>query len=186
MNGKKLEVRAAFKQNSSSSAKPPLQITQASPSENRAPESSANQAQCGSGLENHSGVQAFTGQHCDRRTTGADPTWTQRAERQERLAGLPGDFHAGSSPWGGGGYTQGNCSLNLRLVCSYPCETPVLPAELHVLWGSSRAAVLSLGSEGSVVNVEYVHAVPAEFSVQDPCLGISKQQLVHKDHRIID
>lgn len=58
VNGKKLEVRAAFKQNSSSSAKPPLQITQASPSENRAPESSANQAQCGSGLENHSGVQA--------------------------------------------------------------------------------------------------------------------------------
>ncbi|KAM9526160.1 GTPase Era, mitochondrial [Guaruba guarouba] len=58
VNGKKLDMRAAFEQNSSSSAKSPLQITQASPSENRAPESSPNQARGGSGLENHSGVKA--------------------------------------------------------------------------------------------------------------------------------
>ncbi|KAM4648675.1 GTPase Era, mitochondrial isoform 5-T5 [Amazona ochrocephala] len=54
VNGKKLEVRAAFEQNSSSSAGSPLQITQASPSENRAPK----QARGGSGMENHSDVKA--------------------------------------------------------------------------------------------------------------------------------
>ncbi|XP_027747341.1 GTPase Era, mitochondrial isoform X1 [Empidonax traillii] len=37
VNGKKLEVKSAFKSDSSSSAKPPLQITQASPAGNRAP-----------------------------------------------------------------------------------------------------------------------------------------------------
>ncbi|XP_061326124.1 GTPase Era, mitochondrial isoform X1 [Pezoporus flaviventris] len=58
VNGKKLEVRAALEQDSSSSAKSPLQITQASPCESRAPESSPNRAQGGSGLENHSGVKA--------------------------------------------------------------------------------------------------------------------------------
>ncbi|XP_065550496.1 GTPase Era, mitochondrial isoform X1 [Lathamus discolor] len=58
VNGKKLEVRAAFEQNSSSSAKSPLQKAQASPSENRAPESNPNQARGGSGLEDHSGVKA--------------------------------------------------------------------------------------------------------------------------------
>ncbi|XP_033924974.1 GTPase Era, mitochondrial isoform X2 [Melopsittacus undulatus] len=58
VNGKKLEVRVAVEQNSSSSAKSPLRITQASPSENRAPQSSPNQARSVSGLENHSDVEA--------------------------------------------------------------------------------------------------------------------------------
>lgn len=57
VNGKKLEVRAAFEQDSSSSAKFPLQITQAPPPENRAPDSSLGQARGGSGLDNN-GVKA--------------------------------------------------------------------------------------------------------------------------------
>ncbi|NWY56570.1 ERAL1 GTPase, partial [Chionis minor] len=58
VNGRKLEVRSAFKQNSDSSAKPPLQISQASPPENRAGEShcpqEANKAQEGCSLGNSS------------------------------------------------------------------------------------------------------------------------------------
>ncbi|KFQ26222.1 hypothetical protein N332_00084, partial [Mesitornis unicolor] len=54
VNGRKLEVRSEFKQNSSSSAKPPLQITQDSP-ESKAPEShclqETDQAQDGSSLD---------------------------------------------------------------------------------------------------------------------------------------
>ncbi|NWS37011.1 ERAL1 GTPase, partial [Probosciger aterrimus] len=57
VNGRKLEVRAALEQNSSSSAKAPLQITQASPAENRAPVSSPDQARGGSDLDS-SGVKA--------------------------------------------------------------------------------------------------------------------------------
>ncbi|XP_050764977.1 GTPase Era, mitochondrial [Gymnogyps californianus] len=56
VNGKKLEVKSAFKHNSSSSAMSPLQITWASPSENRAREShclqETDQAQEGSSLGN--------------------------------------------------------------------------------------------------------------------------------------
>ncbi|XP_068271661.1 GTPase Era, mitochondrial isoform X1 [Nyctibius grandis] len=62
VNGKKLEVRSAFKHNSSSSAKPPLQITQASPPENRAPGSPRLQetdpAQEGSSLDSSSNTRA--------------------------------------------------------------------------------------------------------------------------------
>ncbi|KFV44719.1 hypothetical protein N328_08366, partial [Gavia stellata] len=56
VNGKKLEVRSAFKDNSTSSAKSPLQITPASPPENRAGEphclQERDQAQEGSSLDN--------------------------------------------------------------------------------------------------------------------------------------
>nr|XP_009936578.1 PREDICTED: GTPase Era, mitochondrial [Opisthocomus hoazin] len=62
VNGKKLEVASAFKHNSSSSAKSPLQIAKASPPENRAPEShclrEADQAREGSSLDNSSDVRA--------------------------------------------------------------------------------------------------------------------------------
>ncbi|NXN06458.1 ERAL1 GTPase, partial [Indicator maculatus] len=62
VNGKKLEVRSAFKQDSSSSAMSPHQITQVSPPENRAPEShclqEADQAQEGSSLDNSSDERA--------------------------------------------------------------------------------------------------------------------------------
>lgn len=62
VNGKKLEARSAFKHNSSSSAKSPLQITQASPHENRDPESprlqETDQAQEGSSLHNTSDMRA--------------------------------------------------------------------------------------------------------------------------------
>ncbi|XP_040982831.1 GTPase Era, mitochondrial isoform X2 [Aquila chrysaetos chrysaetos] len=62
VNGKKLEVRSAFKHNSSSSAKSPLQITQGSPLENRDPEShclqETDQAQEGSSLDNTSDMRA--------------------------------------------------------------------------------------------------------------------------------
>ncbi|XP_050178002.1 GTPase Era, mitochondrial isoform X2 [Myiozetetes cayanensis] len=61
VNGKKLEVKSAFKSDSSSSAKPPLQITQASPAGSRAPGSPCrqgmDQAQEGSGLDNSRGVR---------------------------------------------------------------------------------------------------------------------------------
>ncbi|NWV20068.1 ERAL1 GTPase, partial [Origma solitaria] len=54
VNGKKLEVKSAFKQDSSSSAKSPLQITRAAPPESKVPGSPCgqekNQAQEGSGL----------------------------------------------------------------------------------------------------------------------------------------
>ncbi|NWX46533.1 ERAL1 GTPase, partial [Steatornis caripensis] len=56
VNGKKLEATSAFKNNSSSSAKSPLQIAQASPPEKRAPESHClqelGQAQEGCCLDN--------------------------------------------------------------------------------------------------------------------------------------
>ncbi|KFV98532.1 PREDICTED: GTPase Era, mitochondrial, partial [Fulmarus glacialis] len=56
VNGKKLEARSAFKHNSSSSVKSPLQITQASPPESRAHEprclQETDQAQEGSSLDN--------------------------------------------------------------------------------------------------------------------------------------
>ncbi|XP_009463444.1 PREDICTED: LOW QUALITY PROTEIN: GTPase Era, mitochondrial [Nipponia nippon] len=62
VNGKKLEVRSAFKHNSSSSAKSPLQITQASPPESRAHEShclqETDQAQEGSNLANNGDMSA--------------------------------------------------------------------------------------------------------------------------------
>ncbi|NWQ94994.1 ERAL1 GTPase, partial [Burhinus bistriatus] len=62
VNGRKLEVRSAFKQNSSSSAKSPLQITPASPPENRAREShclqETDRAQEGCSLDNSSNVRA--------------------------------------------------------------------------------------------------------------------------------
>ncbi|NXF34364.1 ERAL1 GTPase, partial [Nyctibius bracteatus] len=62
VNGKKLEVRSALKHNSSSSAKPPPQTTQASPPENRAPESpclqETDQAQEGSSLDSSSDTRA--------------------------------------------------------------------------------------------------------------------------------
>ncbi|XP_069647310.1 GTPase Era, mitochondrial isoform X2 [Haliaeetus albicilla] len=62
VNGKKLEARSAFKHNSSSSAKSPLQITRASPLENRDPEShclqETGQAQEGSSLDNTSDMRA--------------------------------------------------------------------------------------------------------------------------------
>ncbi|NXT58040.1 ERAL1 GTPase, partial [Pluvianellus socialis] len=62
VNGRKLEVRSAFKQNSDSSAKPPLQISQASPPENRVGEShcpqEANKAQEGCSLGNSSDTRA--------------------------------------------------------------------------------------------------------------------------------
>ncbi|NXL54241.1 ERAL1 GTPase, partial [Podilymbus podiceps] len=55
VNGKKLEVRSAFKHNSSSSAKSPLQVAQASPPKNRAPQhhslQETDQAQGGSSLD---------------------------------------------------------------------------------------------------------------------------------------
>ncbi|NXE11677.1 ERAL1 GTPase, partial [Lophotis ruficrista] len=58
VNGKKLEVTSAFKNDSSSSAKSPLQVTRASPPQNRAPESrclrDADQAQEGSSLDRSS------------------------------------------------------------------------------------------------------------------------------------
>lgn len=57
VNGKKLEVRSAFKHNSSSSAKSPLQITQAFPPENRAHEprclQETDQAQESSSLDSN-------------------------------------------------------------------------------------------------------------------------------------
>lgn len=56
VNGKKLEARSAFKHNSSSSVKSPLEITQASPPERRAHEPrclrETDQAQEGSSLDN--------------------------------------------------------------------------------------------------------------------------------------
>ncbi|NXC27488.1 ERAL1 GTPase, partial [Campylorhamphus procurvoides] len=62
VNGKKLEVKSALKNDSSSSAKSPLQITRCSPPESRTPESpcgqETGQAQKGSGLGNSSGVKA--------------------------------------------------------------------------------------------------------------------------------
>ncbi|XP_074779132.1 GTPase Era, mitochondrial [Athene noctua] len=62
VNGKKLEVRYALKDNSSSSAKSPLQITQASPPENRDPKSHCLQetdgAQKGSSKDNSSNMRA--------------------------------------------------------------------------------------------------------------------------------
>ncbi|KAM9613716.1 GTPase Era, mitochondrial isoform 4-T4 [Morphnus guianensis] len=62
VNGKKLEVRSAFQHNSSSSAKSALQITQASPLDNRDPEShclqETDQAQEGSSLDNTSDRRA--------------------------------------------------------------------------------------------------------------------------------
>ncbi|NWW82538.1 ERAL1 GTPase, partial [Climacteris rufus] len=61
VNGKKLEVKSAFKQDSRSSAKSPLQNTQAPPAESRAPgspcEQEKNQAQEGSGLSKSSDVR---------------------------------------------------------------------------------------------------------------------------------
>ncbi|XP_048180832.1 GTPase Era, mitochondrial isoform X2 [Corvus hawaiiensis] len=60
VNGKKLEVKSAFKQDSSSSAKSPLQITQPSPPEGKVPRSPCgqekNQAQEGSALDRSSVV----------------------------------------------------------------------------------------------------------------------------------
>ncbi|XP_074746161.1 GTPase Era, mitochondrial isoform X2 [Strix uralensis] len=62
VDGKKLEVRSAFKDNPSSSAKSPLQITRASPPENRAPKSHCLQetdgAQKGSSVDNSSNMRA--------------------------------------------------------------------------------------------------------------------------------
>ncbi|XP_074888826.1 GTPase Era, mitochondrial isoform X2 [Buteo buteo] len=62
VNGKKLEVGSAFKHNSSSSAKSSLQITRASPLENRDPEShclqETDQAREGSSLDNTSDMRA--------------------------------------------------------------------------------------------------------------------------------
>ncbi|NWS64054.1 ERAL1 GTPase, partial [Chunga burmeisteri] len=62
VNGRKLEATSAFKRNSNSSAKSPLQITPASPPENRAPEShclqETGQAQEGPSLGNSSGMRA--------------------------------------------------------------------------------------------------------------------------------
>lgn len=62
VNGKKLEVRSASKEDSSSSAKSPHQIAQASPPENRAPAShclqEADQAQEGSSLDTISDTRA--------------------------------------------------------------------------------------------------------------------------------
>uniref|UniRef100_A0A8B9M2M8 GTPase Era, mitochondrial n=1 Tax=Accipiter nisus TaxID=211598 RepID=A0A8B9M2M8_9AVES len=62
VNGKKLEGRSEFKHNSISSAKSPLQITRASPHENRDPESpclqETDQAQEGSSLDNTSDMRA--------------------------------------------------------------------------------------------------------------------------------
>ncbi|NWZ40209.1 ERAL1 GTPase, partial [Brachypodius atriceps] len=60
VNGKKLEVKSALKQDSRSSVKPPLRITQASPPESKVPGSpfgqEKNQAQEGSGLKKSSDV----------------------------------------------------------------------------------------------------------------------------------
>ncbi|NXJ73371.1 ERAL1 GTPase, partial [Trogon melanurus] len=62
VNGKKLEARFAFKHNSSSSVKAPLQITRASPPENRAPEShhlqKKDQVQDSSSLDNSGEIRA--------------------------------------------------------------------------------------------------------------------------------
>ncbi|KFO91307.1 hypothetical protein N320_08688, partial [Buceros rhinoceros silvestris] len=62
VNGKKLEVRSVSEPDSSSSAKPPLGITQASPAQNRAPAPpclrEAGEAPAGSGLDSSSGVRA--------------------------------------------------------------------------------------------------------------------------------
>ncbi|NXP74843.1 ERAL1 GTPase, partial [Ramphastos sulfuratus] len=62
VNGKKLKVRSACKEDSSSSAESPHQISQASPPENRAPEShslqEADQAQEGSSLDTSSDTRA--------------------------------------------------------------------------------------------------------------------------------
>lgn len=60
VNGKKLKVKSAFKQDSSSSAKSPLQITQASPPDSKVPGSPCgqekSQAQEGSALDRSSDV----------------------------------------------------------------------------------------------------------------------------------
>lgn len=60
VNGKKLEVKSALKQDSRSSVKPPLHITQASPPKSKVPGSpfgqEKNQAQEGSGLDKSSDV----------------------------------------------------------------------------------------------------------------------------------
>ncbi|NWU98205.1 ERAL1 GTPase, partial [Upupa epops] len=59
VNGKKLEVRSDFKDNSRSSAKPSKEVTWASPPENRASESHCLQkAPEGSSLDNSSGMRA--------------------------------------------------------------------------------------------------------------------------------
>ncbi|KFP90926.1 hypothetical protein N311_07832, partial [Apaloderma vittatum] len=62
VNGKKLKARFEFKRDSSSSVKAPLQITQASPPENRAPEShhlqKKDQVQDSSSLDNSSDTRA--------------------------------------------------------------------------------------------------------------------------------
>ncbi|XP_074451155.1 GTPase Era, mitochondrial isoform X2 [Larus michahellis] len=62
VNGRKLEARSAFEHNSSSSAKPPLQITQASPPENRAREphclQETGQAQEGCSSDNSGDTRA--------------------------------------------------------------------------------------------------------------------------------
>ncbi|NXS72005.1 ERAL1 GTPase, partial [Pandion haliaetus] len=62
VNGKKLEVKSVFKHNSSSSAKSPLEITQTSPPEDRAPEShclqGADPAQECSSLDSSSDMRA--------------------------------------------------------------------------------------------------------------------------------
>ncbi|KGL95107.1 hypothetical protein N301_03865, partial [Charadrius vociferus] len=62
VNGRKLEVRSEFKHTSSSSAKSPLQVTQACPPENRAREShclqETDQAQEGCSLDNSSYMRA--------------------------------------------------------------------------------------------------------------------------------
>ncbi|NXX47275.1 ERAL1 GTPase, partial [Tricholaema leucomelas] len=62
VNGKKLEVRSAFKEDSSYSAKSPRQVAQASPPENRALEShclqESDQAQEGSSLDTSSDTRA--------------------------------------------------------------------------------------------------------------------------------
>ncbi|NXN48510.1 ERAL1 GTPase, partial [Rynchops niger] len=62
VNGRKLEVRSAFESNSGSSAKPPLQITRASPPENRAREphclQETGQAQEGCRSDNSGGTRA--------------------------------------------------------------------------------------------------------------------------------
>ncbi|KFQ18245.1 hypothetical protein N331_00399, partial [Merops nubicus] len=62
VNGKKLEARSGFKQNSDSSAKSPLQITWTSPPENRTPEShclqETDEAQKDCSLDSSSDVRA--------------------------------------------------------------------------------------------------------------------------------
>ncbi|XP_014808872.1 PREDICTED: GTPase Era, mitochondrial [Calidris pugnax] len=62
VNGRKLEARSAFKDNSSSSAESPLQVTQTSPPENRAHEphclQEADGGQVGCSLDNSSDMRA--------------------------------------------------------------------------------------------------------------------------------